>query len=79
MDSKDRLLSEESILKIIGEGGWNRDMIWDIAEAQLAKADKEWVEWLIENLFRVTDYGLEWQSTPRVAIKLAERKLEIGL
>jgi hypothetical protein len=50
------------------------------AEQALAARDKEWMAWLLENLFRETDYGLEWQSTPRIALKrLAERKLEIGL
>ena len=81
---KDRLLSEQEI-ELVHKQITNQEFVLYktdkmIAKAQLAKADKEWVEWLLENLFRETDYGLEWQTTPRVALKrLAERKLEIGL
>ena len=86
----DRLLSDAEVCKICRSGcdrieatqcDWrDKDECHNLIVAQLAKTDKEWLEWLLENLFRETDYGLEWQSTPRVALKrLAERKLEIGI
>lgn len=49
----DRLLSERGIadrlglLSILGSSVWtiNMDGLTSVAKAQLAKADKEWVEW----------------------------------
>ena len=76
----ERLLSEQEMKDHLPTGFDPEPCDLAMCVAQLAKADKEWVEWLLENLFRETDYGLEWQTTPRVALKrLAERKLEIGI
>ena len=79
----DRLLNEQEIDCCIENNFYDRDgelSIPKLLKSQLAKTDKEWMAWLLENLFRETDYGLEWQTTPRVALKrLAERKLEIGI
>ena len=74
----DRLLSEGEIMATTGCFGISENY-QKLIKAQLAKTDKEWMEWLLGNLFRETDYGLEWQSTPRIALRLAERKLEIGI
>jgi len=63
-----RLLSEQEILKIIGEGGWNRAMVWDIAIAQDAKSIAARDKWWIEQIDDYFETGLsrgvfeDWQS-----------------
>jgi len=48
---------------------------WDEA---IAARDKWWLEWLLTNLFRETDYGLEFREPPKYALlKLAELKQSI--
>lgn len=77
--NSDRLLTPEEYNKAIANAEPEQETVFGL-QAQLAKTDNEWLSWLLENLFRETDYGLEWQSTPRIALKrFAERKLEIGL
>ena len=55
---ENRLLSEQEILKIIGEGGWNRAMVWDIAIAQDAKttaARDKWWRGLLQEVNEAND------------------------
>jgi hypothetical protein len=82
MVNMDRLLS--STEAVIATGNDELYDYWDsvepVAKAQLAKTDKEWVEWLETNLFKETDSGLDFRELPKFALKdWQERKKEIGL
>jgi hypothetical protein len=86
----DRLLSEQEMAEIDNRhtspspyGGVILNMInarKECLASQLAKADKEWVEWLESNLFHETDYGLEFNCLSKFALgDWQERKKEIVL
>ena len=85
----DRLLSEQEIGKVEGMIGMTiYELDMEIAKAQLAKADKEWVEWIEKLPYEQFDNeGFPTEIDSRASHRcylighntLQERKRSIGL